>query len=140
QGEQSSQTPAEHYRVALRAFNDACRKKFGGKPFAQLADNDKDAAITELEKGSLKLSGTDGKEFFKLLLKDTQTAFWADPVYGGNKDMAAWKMIGFPGTRYDYSAWVDRHNERVPYPSVGIANHPDWSQPAKQSQTQGRGQ
>ena len=24
--------------------------------------------------------------------------------------MAAWKMIGFPGTHYDYRDWIDRHN------------------------------
>ena len=32
--------------------------------------------------------------------------------------MAAWKMIGFPGTHYDYRDWVDRHNERVTLPTV----------------------
>ncbi len=27
----------------------------------------------------------------------TQQGFFADPIYGGNRDMVAWKMIGFPG-------------------------------------------
>ena len=36
-------------------------------------------------------------------------------------------MIGFPGARYDYRDWVDRHNERFPLPPVGIAGHPDWT-------------
>src|SRR6516225_5963491 len=27
-------------------------------------------------------------------------------VYGGNRDMAGWKMIGYPGARYDYRDWV----------------------------------
>ena len=44
----------------------------------------------------------------------------ADPVYGGNKDMAGWKMIGFPGTHYDYRDWIDRHNQRVTLPTVSI--------------------
>ena len=35
--------------------------------------------------------------------------------------MAAWKMIGFPGARYDYRDWVERHNERYPLPPVSIA-------------------
>ena len=127
QGEQSSQTPNQHYRVALAALDKACRAKFAGKPFAQLSDTDKDAAISGLEDGSLKLDGTDAAAFFKLVLTDTQTGFLADPIYGGNKDMAAWKMIGFPGARYDYRDWVDRHNERVPFTPIGIANHPEWS-------------
>jgi gluconate 2-dehydrogenase gamma chain len=127
QGDQSPITPAQHYRTALAALDRYCRGKFAGKPFAQLSDADKDGTIGGLEDGSVKLEGTSGSEFFKTILTDTQTGFFADPVYGGNKDMAAWKMIGFPGARYDYRDWVDRHNERVPFAPVGIANHPDWS-------------
>jgi gluconate 2-dehydrogenase gamma chain len=41
--------------------------------------------------------------------------------------MAAWKMIGFPGARYDYRDWVERHNETYPFPPVGINQHPDWN-------------
>ena len=32
--------------------------------------------------------------------------------------MAAWKMIGFPGARYNYLDWIDRHNERYPLPPL----------------------
>ena len=53
-------------------------------------------------------------------IKDIQKGFFADPIYGGNRDMVAWKMIGFPGARYNYLDWVDRHNERFPLPPVGI--------------------
>ena len=95
--------------------------------FADLSDDQKDEVIRGLEDGSLKLDGTDGKKFFELILKDTQYGFLADPIYGGNRDMAAWKMIGFPGAHYDYRDWIDRHNERVTLPPVGIANHPNWS-------------
>ncbi len=128
QGPQSPVTPAQQYRRALAAIDDACRGKYGGKSFVQLTDEQKDETITGLEKGSLKLQGVDGEEFFKLLLKDTQNGFWADPIYGGNKDMAAWRMIGFPGAHYDYREWIDRHNQRVTLPPVGISNHPNWSQ------------
>jgi gluconate 2-dehydrogenase gamma chain len=128
QGPQSSVTPAQHYRKALAAFDNACRNKFSGKAFTELSDAQKDEAIKGLEDGSLKLDGTDNKDFFKLILKDTQNGFLADPIYGGNKDMASWKMIGFPGAHYDYRDWIDRHNQRVTLPPVGINNHPNWSQ------------
>jgi hypothetical protein len=52
--------------------------------------------------------------FFETLLQGTRYGFFADPIFGGNRDMAAWKMIGFPGARYDYRDWVERHNERYP--------------------------
>jgi gluconate 2-dehydrogenase gamma chain len=128
QGVQSAVTPAQQYRKALVAFDAACRAKFGNRNFADLADAQKDEAITALEDGSLKLDGVDGQGFFKLILTDTQTGFLADPIYGGNRDLVSWKMIGFPGAHYDYRAWIDRHNERVTLPTVGMGNHPDWSQ------------
>jgi len=128
QGPQSPDTPAQRYRKALAALDEACRGKFGGKTFAQLPNQQKDEVIAGLENGSLQLTGTDGEEFFKLILKDTQNGFLADPIYGGNKDMAAWKMIGFPGARYDYRDWIDRHNQRIALSPVGINAHPDWSQ------------
>jgi gluconate 2-dehydrogenase gamma chain len=110
----------------LAALDQHCRDAFGGKPFAQLPDERKDEVITGLENGSLKIAGTEG--FFHQLLNDTQEGFLADPIYGGNRDMVAWKMIGFPGARYDYRDWVDRHNERFPLPPIGIAQHPDWKE------------
>jgi gluconate 2-dehydrogenase gamma chain len=126
QGPQSSMTPAQHYREALAALDRHCRAAFGGAPFAQLPDARKDEMIKGLEDGSLKIDGTQG--FFELLLKDTRQGFFADPIYGGNKNMAAWKMIGFPGARYDYRDWVERHNERYPFPPIGINQHPNWGQ------------
>lgn len=128
QGDQSPLTAAQHYRQALAALDRACRDKYGGKTFAQLADAQKDEVITGMENGTFKLEGSESSGFFKMLLKDTQNGFFADPIYGGNKDMAAWKMIGFPGTHYDYREWIDRHNERVTLPTVSIATHPNWSQ------------
>ncbi len=127
QGPQSSVTPAQHYRKALAGFDAACRAKYS-KAFTELTDDQKDEAIKGLEDGSLKLDGTDAQDFFKLILKDTQTGFLADPIYGGNKDMASWKMIGFPGAHYDYRDWIDKHNQKVTLPAIGIANHPNWAQ------------
>jgi gluconate 2-dehydrogenase gamma chain len=128
QGPQSPITPAQQYRTALGTLDTACREKFNGKKFSELSDDQKDEVIKSLEDGSLKLEGTDGKEFFDLIIEDTQNGFLADPIYGGNKDMASWKMIGFPGTHYDYREWIDRHNQRVTLPTVSINLHPNWSQ------------
>lgn len=128
QGPQSPETPAQKYRKALAALEQASRGKFGGKTFAELSDAQKDDTIKRLEDGSLKLDGADGQEFFNLILKNTQNGFLADPIYGGNKDMASWKMIGFPGAHYDYRDWIDRHNQHIPLPPVGISTHPNWTQ------------
>jgi gluconate 2-dehydrogenase gamma chain len=126
QGPQSPVTPAEHYRKALAALDSHCRNRFS-MSFAQLPAARKDEIIKDLEDGKLKLDDGSDKGFFKLILQDTQLGFFADPIYGGNKDMAAWKMIGFPGAHYDYRDWVERHNETVSLPPIAINNHPRWS-------------
>jgi gluconate 2-dehydrogenase gamma chain len=126
QGLQSEVTPAEHYRKALAALDAHCRQAFG-KNFAALLDAQKDAVIKDLEDDTLKLAEGSGQDFFKQILNDTHTGFFADPIYGGNKDMASWKMIGFPGAHYDYREWVDRHNQPVTLAPASIKDHPNSS-------------
>ena len=127
QGDQSPLMPAERYRQALAALDRHVRAAFAGKAYRDLADDQKDEILKGLESGTLQLQGASGKAFFELLIKDTQQGFFADPIYGGNRNMCAWKMIGFPGARYDYRDWVDRHNERYPLPPVGIGGRPEWT-------------
>jgi gluconate 2-dehydrogenase gamma chain len=127
QGMQSPLTPAVRYRKSLDALDQHCKSAFAGKAFAQLTRDQQDGIITGLENSQLQLTGISGRAFFEQIIKDTQQGFFADPIYGGNKDMCAWKMIGFPGARYDYRDWIGRHNEPYPHPPIGIAAHPDWT-------------
>jgi gluconate 2-dehydrogenase gamma chain len=92
-----------------------------------LSDEQKDELLKGIEDGKTKLEDTDGQSFFAQLIKDMQEGFFADPLYGGNRDMVGWKMIGYPGARYNYLDWVERHNERFPLPPVGITGRADWT-------------
>lgn len=121
QGPQSPLTPAMRYRRSLASLDQYCQASFAGKKFAELPADQQDKVIEGLEKGSVKLSSSSGRGFFDLLLQNTKEGFFADPLYGGNRDMVGWKMIGFPGARYDYRDWVERHNEKYPRPPVAIA-------------------
>ena len=127
QGYQSRFTPAQLYRAAMKAIDRHTAKQSGGRKFAQLSEADRDRLLEDLEKGSIDLEGgVDGKTFFKMLLQNTKEGYFSDPIYGGNKDMGAWKMIGFPGAHYDYSEWVTRHGEKVTVAPVGIDGRPGW--------------
>jgi len=130
QGPQSAQTPATLYRLGIAALERYCSRPDGrakGKPLASLQAPEQDAILEGLEDGSVELEGVDGKTFFQQVVKDVQQGFFADPIYGGNRDMCAWKMIGFPGARYDYREWVGRHNERYPHPPVSIGGRIEWT-------------
>ncbi len=127
QGQQSPLTPAMRYRRSLAALDQYCRSTFAGKGFDELPDDQKDKVIAGLEKGSVTLTGVSGRGFFDLLLQNTREGFFADPLYGGNRDMVGWKMIGFPGARYDYRDWVERYNEKYPRPPVALTGRPEWT-------------
>lgn len=127
QGYQSPEAPAARYRAALQALLAHVKENYAGQAFVQLPVEKQDAIIGSLEKGELKLADIDSASFFAILLQDTQQGFFADPVYGGNRDMAGWKLVGFPGARYDYRDWVERHNEPYPLPPVGIMGRSDWT-------------
>lgn len=127
QGYQSPDMPAARYRAGLAAITDHVKSSFAGKSFHELAPDDQDKVLSGLETGTIKPKGINGAGFFALLLQNTQEGFFADPVYGGNRDMAGWKLVGFPGARYDYRDWVERHNEKYPLPPVSIMGRSDWS-------------
>lgn len=127
QGFQSKMSPSETYRAGIRAVNTHSRSRFDGKVFHALTSLQQDELLTELEKGKVELSDVSAKGFFALLLQNTQEGFFADPLYGGNRDMAGWKLIGFPGARYDYRAVVSKHGERYRLPPVSILGRPAWS-------------
>lgn len=129
QGLQAPSTPAQLYRRMLAALDAFCHSNYAGRSYPQLPDSEKDRIITGMENGSLQLQGTSATPFFGILLQDTRYGFLADPVYGGNRAMAAWKMIGFPGARYDYRDWVERYNERYPHPPISIAGRSASSAP-----------
>ena len=65
--------------------------------------------------------------FFEQILNNTREGFLSDPVYGGNRGMVGWQMIGFPGARYNYLDWVSRHNERFPLPPVSMTGRAEWT-------------
>lgn len=120
-------TPAEVYRVAIAQVNRWTIEHYGG-PFSELAPETQDEALKALEAGGARLGGgIEAKAFFALLLQNVVEGYFADPIYGGNRDMAAWAMIGFPGARYDHREFVARHNEAYPLPPVGLAGRPEWS-------------
>jgi len=127
QGWQTRLTPAGMYRAAIRSIDAVVAREGKAATFARLAVADQDALLKTLESGDARLDGVDAKDFFQQLLQNTLEGFWSDPIYGGNRDMAGWKLIGFPGARYDHSDFVARHGEKYPLPPVGIRGRVEWT-------------
>lgn len=120
QGYQLKYTPAQLYRIAIPRVDDYCRKNFGGRTFAELDDNDKDTVLKWLEAGKVDLGGVPSATFFDFLMHNTRNGFLSDPIYGGNRDFAGWKLLGFPGPRYNYVDEITRYGVRYDEPPVGL--------------------
>jgi gluconate 2-dehydrogenase gamma chain len=118
QGYQLEYTPAELFRRSINAINASFSSQ--GTAFSQLSPTDQDAYLQHLEKGELDLDGVPSNIFFDFLWKHTQEGFFADPMYGGNKNKVGWKMLGFPGAYTDFYDLVDRHGMDFRREPVGI--------------------
>jgi gluconate 2-dehydrogenase gamma chain len=107
QGYQLPFTPAELFRNALREIGSDLGRR--GIAFGKMTASDQDAYLKALQTSDKNLNGVPSNVFFESLLELTIEGFFSDPVYGGNKDMAAWKMIGFPGAYASFYDLVDQH-------------------------------
>jgi gluconate 2-dehydrogenase gamma chain len=116
-GYQLPYSPRDLYRHALKEFGDAIQSQLN-KPFTQLSAAQRSDAVQQLEKGTLKLTTIPNDAFFGQLLQNVHEGYFCDPIHGGNKGMAAWKMVGFPGARADYYDWVDQYGKAYPLPPV----------------------
>ncbi len=122
QGYQLPFTPAELFRHALRGI--AADLKAQSKDFAKLSGAEQDAYLESLQAGGKDLDGVPAEVFFQTLLAMTVEGYFGDPAYGGNKDMAAWKMIGFPGAYANYYDLVDKHGIQLTRAPLSIADAP----------------
>ncbi len=111
QGYQSPLTPAEFFRAGIAASNAHCRKTFN-KDFDRLTSDQQNKVLQDMEQGRVTFDTVSAQEFFNLLLAAAMQGFFADPMYGGNRDKAAWKMIGFPGVIAIYSEHIKTYRNK----------------------------
>jgi len=87
----------DFYRRALAQLDAYCRKTYG-EPFVRLPAERQDEVIAALEAGKAGEFGwPTAQAFFNTMRTHTMEGMFADPIYGGNKDFAGWRLIGFPG-------------------------------------------
>jgi gluconate 2-dehydrogenase gamma chain len=119
-GYQLRYTPREIYRMGILAANAAVQKTHG-KQFADLSATDQDLFAQMMERNEVQFSPVPAPVFFAQLLANTKEGYFADPLYGGNRGMTAWKWIGFPGARADFTDWLDQAGRAYPYGPVAIS-------------------
>ena len=89
------------YRTGLAGIDAVSRRLFA-KRFVELAAEEQDEVLAALESGNAggwpaSDSTVPPAKFFEAVRFHTIIGFLADPKYGGNRDYAGWKVIGYPG-------------------------------------------
>jgi gluconate 2-dehydrogenase gamma chain len=93
----------DFYRRGLAQLDAYCHKTYN-QPFVKLGGVQQDEVIGALEQGKAsEFEFPTAQAFFNTLRTHTMEGMFADPVYGGNKDFAGWKLVGFPGTQLYYT-------------------------------------
>jgi hypothetical protein len=120
-GYQSLLKPTERYSAGIAAVDRFSNEKFGSN-FVDLSADQQDQIVDALEKGDAPdyFKDPTGKQFFDMLQGDTIQGMFADPAYGGNKDMVGWKQIGYPGAQRAYTP-VDMDTEGPVRPPQSLA-------------------
>lgn len=126
QGLQSPLVPRQQYRMGLAALAAYCNANFSGRSFDKLSTDEQDKLLAGMEKGEVKFDKFESKMLFNAVHANTMEGYFADPIYGGNNDMAGWKLIGFPGARYDYRDVIANPNKPYTLPPVGMQGRSDW--------------
>jgi gluconate 2-dehydrogenase gamma chain len=89
----------DFYRRGLAQLDAYCRKTHS-ESFQHLDTARQDEVIKALEEGKATgFTWPTAQEFFNTLRTHTMEGMFADPIYGGNKDFAGWRLVGFPGAQ-----------------------------------------
>jgi len=98
---QTRLTRGEIFIVGLRAIETESINQFNDS-FINLDHEQQDTILTAFDNGDVIIPGVSSETFFNLLIQMTLEGAYADPVYGGNKNMMGWKMKEYPGPRASY--------------------------------------
>jgi gluconate 2-dehydrogenase gamma chain len=121
-GYQLELNPREYFRAGVDATNEFTKKTYG-KDFDRLGEADRIAALKAMEENKAGFPHFSSAAFFNALLQIAMEGFFADPMYGGNRDMAGWKMVGYPGLPATYREEIKTYfNKKYDKPPRSIAD------------------
>jgi gluconate 2-dehydrogenase gamma chain len=89
----------DFYRRGIASLDAHCRATYK-ESFVHLTPEKQDEVIAALEEGKgAEFTYPTAREFFVTLRVHTMEGMFADPLYGGNRDFAGWRLVGFPGAQ-----------------------------------------
>ncbi|MCC6775177.1 MAG: gluconate 2-dehydrogenase subunit 3 family protein [Hyphomicrobiales bacterium] len=123
QGYQLPLTPAQLYRAGIAATNAHCRKTYS-KPFDRLDEAQREEVLVALSSGKLEFdSGLPARTFWGTVYQTVMEGMFADPIYGGNRNKAGWRLVGFPGAIAVHRENIEKYRDKkFPNEPISIAD------------------
>src|SRR5215471_10762895 len=123
QGYQLPLTPAQLYRAGIAATNAHCRKTYG-KVFDRLDEKQREEVLIGLSTGKVSFdNGLPVRVFWTTVYQTVMEGMFSDPIYGGNRNKAGWRLIGFPGVIAVHRENVERYRDKpFPVDPISIAD------------------
>jgi gluconate 2-dehydrogenase gamma chain len=122
QGYQFPLTPAQLYRAGIEATNAHCVKTYH-KPFDKLSASQREEVLVALSSGKLDFGALRSRTFWTTVYQTVMEGMFSDPIHGGNRDKAGWRMIGFPGALAVNRENVEKYRDKpFPVEPVSIAD------------------
>jgi gluconate 2-dehydrogenase gamma chain len=91
------------YRCGLAQLDAHCKQAYG-KAFRNLSADQQDETIAALQQGkAAEFVWPTAQAFFITVRTHTMEGMFADPIYGGNRNFAGWRLVGFPGAQPVYT-------------------------------------
>ena len=123
QGYQLPLTPAQLYRAGIEATNAHCRRAYG-KTFDRIEAAQRQEVLIGLSTGKISFdNGLPVRVFWTTLYQTVIEGIYSDPIYGGNRNKAGWRMLGFPGAIAVHRDHIEKYRDKeFPTDPVGIAD------------------
>lgn len=93
------------------------------KAFVEITPEEQDAVLKAFESDDIgEIKNVPASTFFAMFLNLTLEGLYADPLYGGNKNMGGWKMRNFPGNQMSYTEYIEKE-EFVKLEPMSLHDH-----------------
>jgi gluconate 2-dehydrogenase gamma chain len=114
------------YRSFLSILDEAAASAGGGS-FEDLSAGAQVKLLEEIESGKAPgvsaAAKTEAEGTFELVLEHMREGMFGDPMYGGNKDLAGWKLIGYPGIQLAVTEPLQEVGASVPPTGMTAKNY-----------------
>lgn len=112
QGFQGRLKRRDIFDIAIREMQNHSQTVFK-KNFTELSGEEQDQILKDFQEDKVNITTISPSGFFQMLRSATLEGAYSDPLYGGNRNMAGWKMRNYPGSQMAYANIIEKDFQKI---------------------------